>query len=134
MCFTGQAFKAPRLERQPLPALPARGTVRRLYRCYEWSGRPLVLFEHQYREQFAHGIFPNLSLFLPVGGNARMPAQFCGTTGPQTGSWRCTYVFTDGSSWSSGAVRRAGRAVVAVGDWGNLKSAACGAVPIDVLP
>ena len=41
--------------------------------------------------------------------------------------------FTDGSSTGSGALRRAGRAVVAVDDVENLKTAAYGAVPSDVL-
>ena len=44
------------------------------------------------------------------------------------------HIFTDGSSLGSGALRRAGWAVVAVDDAGNLKAAAYGAVPSDVLP
>ena len=44
------------------------------------------------------------------------------------------HMFTDGSSSGSGALRRAGWAVVAVDDAGNLKAAAYGAVPSDVLP
>ena len=44
------------------------------------------------------------------------------------------HIFTDGSSSGSGAIRRARWAVVAVDNAGNLKAAACGAVPSDVLP
>ena len=48
------------------------------------------------------------------------------------------HILTDGSSSGSaagsGALRRAGWAVVDVDDLGNLKSAAHGAVPVDVLP
>ena len=44
------------------------------------------------------------------------------------------HIFTDTSSSGCGALRRAGWAVVAVDDVGNLKAAAYGAVPSDVLP
>ena len=44
------------------------------------------------------------------------------------------HIFTDGSSCGNDALRRAGWAVVAVDDVGNLKAAAYGAVPSDVLP
>ena len=43
------------------------------------------------------------------------------------------HIFTDGSSSGSGTLRRVGWAVVAVDNLGNLKSVACGAVPVDVL-
>ena len=51
------------------------------------------------------------------------------TAGPRRGTSS-----TDGSSTGSGALRRAGWAVVAVDNVGNLKAAAYGAVPCDVLP
>ena len=44
------------------------------------------------------------------------------------------HTFTDGSSSGRGALRRAGWAVVAVDKVGNLKTAAYGAVPSDMLP
>ena len=58
-------------------------------------------------------------------------ARSSGTIGPHLGFWR--HIFTDGSSSGSGALRRAGWAVVAVDGAGNLK-AACGGVPSDVVP
>ena len=60
-------------------------------------------------------------------GYASFPAQSCGATGRG-------HIFTDCSSSGSGALQRSGCAVVAFDEWGNLKSAAYGAVPIDVLP
>ena len=59
-------------------------------------------------------------------------AQFCGTTDPQTGFLE-EYIFTDRSLTGSGALRRAGWVVVAFNVRGNLKAAAYGLVPSDVL-
>ena len=87
--------------------------------------------EPQYREQFAQGIFPSPASILPTGSLARAcPVWWHNrpTDGLLEG-----HIFTDGSSSGSGALRRAGWAVVAVDELGNLKAAAFGAVPCDVL-
>ena len=77
--------------------------------------------------------FPTLAPFCQQDFlNVRV--RFCGTIGSQTGGLLEGHIFTDGSSSGSGALRRAGWAVVAVDDVGNLKAAAYGAVPSDVLP
>ena len=64
----------------------------------------------QNREQFAHGIFPDPGAILPPGLPERQCEVFWHNRPPDGG------------------------AVVAVDDVGNVKAAACGAVPSDVLP
>ena len=86
----------------------------------------------QYREQFAHGIFPDPGAILPTGFPERA-CQVLWHNRPPDGLWE-GHIFTDGSSSGCGALRRAGWAVVAVDDVVNLKAAAYGAVPSDVLP
>ena len=86
----------------------------------------------RYREQFAHGIFPDPGANLPTG----FPERACPVlwhNRPPDGILE-RHIFTDGSSSGSGALRCAGWAVVAVDDVGNIKAAAYGAVPSDVLP
>ena len=128
----GSGYPTSGLGRRPLPALQRRPRhhVPQLLRvpCLADTARRARLAggAPQYREQFAHGIFPSPAAILLAG------ALFCGTIGSQTGSWR-GHIFTEGSSSGSGALRRANWAVVAVDDVGDLKAAACGAVPSDVL-
>ena len=86
----------------------------------------------QYREQFAHGIFPDPGASLPTGFPERACRVFWHNRPPD--GLLEGQIFTDGSSSGSGALRRAGWAVVAVDGAGNLKAAAYGAVPSDVLP
>ena len=86
----------------------------------------------RYREQFAHGIFPDPGAILPTGFPER-ECQVFWHNRPPDGLLE-GHIFTDGSSSGSGALRRAGWAVVAVDDAGNLNAAAYGAVPSDVLP
>ena len=75
----------------------------------------------QYREQFAHGIFPSPAAILRTGSFERACRVLWRNRPP------------DGLL-EGGALRRAGWAVVAVDDLGNLKAAAYGAVPCDMLP
>ena len=86
----------------------------------------------QHRELFAHGIFPDPGAILPTGFPER-ECQVYWHNRPPDGLLE-GHIFTDGFSSGSGALRRAGWAVVAVDDAGNLNAAACGAVPSDVLP
>ena len=88
--------------------------------------------DSQYGEQFAHGIFPDPGAILPTGFPERQCQVFWHNRPPDGLLER--HIFTDGSSCGSGALRRAGWAVVAVNDVGNLKAAAYGAVPSDLLP
>ena len=85
----------------------------------------------QHREQFAQGNFPDPGAILPTGFPDRA-CQVLWHNQPPDGLLE-GHIFTDGSSSGSGALRRAGWAVVAVDDVENLK-AAYGAVPSDVLP
>ena len=80
--------------------------------------------EPQYREQFAHGIFPSPATILPTG-SLQNSCPVLWHRRPPEGILE-GQIFTKGSSSGSGALGRAGWAVVAV--------AACGAVPCDVLP
>ena len=86
----------------------------------------------QYREQFANGIFPDPGAILPTGFPERECQVFWHNRLPD--GLLEGHTFTDGSSSGSGALRRAGWAVVAVDDVGILEAAAYGAVPSDVLP
>ena len=83
-------------------------------------------------EQFAHGIFPDPGAILPTGFPERECQVYWHNRSPD--GLLEGHIFTDGSSSGSGALRRAGWAVVAVDDAGNLNAAAYGAVPSDVLP
>ena len=79
-----------------------------------------------------HSVFPCPSSIMPAGlRESSCPDLW--HNGPPDGLLE-GHMFTDGSSSGSGALRHACWAVVAFDDWGNLKSAAYGAVPIDVLP
>ena len=86
----------------------------------------------QYREQFAKGSFPCPSAILPTGP-LQQSCPVLWHTRPPDGILE-GHIFQDGSSAGSGALRRAGWAVVAVDHAGGLKAAAYGAVPSDVLP
>ena len=85
----------------------------------------------QYREQFAHSIFPDPGAIFPTGFPERECRVFWHNRLPD--GLLEGHIFTDGSSSGNGALRRAGWAAVAVDDAGNLKAAAYGAVPSDVL-
>ena len=109
------------------------------HRCYECpalhsqevrvAARSVV---SQYREQFAHGIFPDPGAILPTGFPERACQVLWHNRHPD--GLLEGHSFTDGSSSGNGALRRAGWAAVAVDDAGNLKAAAYGAVPSDILP
>ena len=86
----------------------------------------------QYTEQFAHDIFPSPAAILPTGSLERACPVLCHNRLPD--ELLEGHISTDSSSSGSGALRRAGWAVVAVDNVGNLKAAAFGAVPCDVLP
>ena len=88
--------------------------------------------EPQSREQFAHSIYPRPSQILPTGA-IRQPCPVLWHSRPPDGLLE-GHIFTDGSSAGSVALRRAGWAVVAVDGLGNLKEAAYGAIPTDVVP
>ena len=110
---------------------PALQTERDMYVSQEVRAAARAVGS-QYREQFAHGIFPDPGAILPAG----FPERHCQVfwhNRPPDGLLE-GHMFTDGSSTGSGALRRAGWAVVAVDDVGNLKAAAYGAVPSDLLP
>ena len=116
----------PRLPR--VPGLAGRNCYVRMYVSQEVRQAARSLGS-QCREQFAHGIFLDPAAILPTG----FPERACPVCGSPEGLSE-GHIFKDGSSWGSGARRRAGWAVVAVDDVGNLKAAAYGAVPSDVLP
>ena len=86
----------------------------------------------KYREQFAHGIFPDPAAILPTNCLERA-CPVLRHNRPPDGLLE-GHIFTDGSSSGIGALWRAGWAVVAVDNVGNLEAAAFGAVPCDVLP
>ena len=110
---------------------PALQTERDMYVSQEVRAAARAV-DAQYREQFAHGIFPDPGAILPAGFPERQCQVFWHNRPPD--GLLEGHIFTDGSSSGSGALRRAGWAVVAVDDVGNLKAAAYGAVPSDVLP
>ena len=65
----------------------------------------------QYREQFPHGIFPRPDAILPTGSpEPASPVLWHNRPPDGMLEW---HIFTDGSSSGSGALRRAGSAVVA---------------------
>ena len=110
---------------------PALQTERDMYDSQEVRAAARAV-DSPKREQFAHGIFPDPGAILPTGFAERQCQVFWHNRLPD--GLLEEHIFTDGSSCGSGALRRAGWAVVAVDDVGNLKAAAYGAVPSDVLP
>ena len=135
---TGQALQTSGLGRQLLPTMPrrARHDVSPLLRVPGLAGgaghaRLAGAAAGQHREQFARGCFPCPSQSLPMGARQ----QSCPVLWHNRPPDRLLegHMFTYGCSSGSGALRRAGRAVVAVDDLGILKAAAHGAVPVDVL-
>ena len=110
---------------------PALQTERDMYVSQEVRSAARAVGS-QYREQLAHGIFPDPGAILPTGFPERQCQVFWHNRPPD--GLLEGHIFTDGSSCGNGTLRRAGWAVVAIDDVGNLKAAAYGAVPSDVLP
>ena len=146
----GPAFPTSRLGRQPLPALSRRpwhhvSPFATSARPCRWSGK-CVSRRNCGRRLFhsSRNTGNSLHTAFSLAPSQILPAGLRQHSCPVLWHNRHPdgllegHIFTNGSSSGSaagsGALRRAGWAVVAVDDLGNLKSAAYGAVPVDVLP